>query len=130
MDDRARIQIRQRLDALAWFRDVQRQHPGGIVPVSVAARILSVSGSRVRFLQRSGRLTRISGLPGGSSRDVFVSLDELLMAPFVAEVGGRGQFARVNTGRAKIFFEPRKAPRTARKSAISKALPPSHPRFT
>jgi hypothetical protein len=93
-------QIRQRFDSLSWWRERMREHPGGIVPLNVAARMLGVTGRRLRVLERLGRLSTIRGMPGSLKGDRFVAVDELLRAPFRLN---RGQPGRFGVARVKNF---------------------------
>lgn len=80
-------QLRDRLQRLGWWRGVIRAHPGGVVPVGTAARILGVSIQRIDKLAQDDRITIVSGMPGGNRQDRFVPLDELFYAPTPLEAG-------------------------------------------
>lgn len=69
-----------RLWWFAWWRAVQREHPGGVVGVDIAAQMLGVTRKRVRELIKAGRLPRVD-VPGGTDADVLVPVDSLLAAP-------------------------------------------------
>lgn len=71
--------------------------------VSIAAVILGVSRQRVAALVKQGRFRSFQGPPGAVRVRVFVPIDDLINAPFVAEIGGRGDFGRKNTGWTKKF---------------------------
>jgi hypothetical protein len=86
----------RRLEAFQWWRAVMIQYPGGVVPVATAARLSGKSRRRIWELMATGRLPRVSGMPGGGSRDVFVPVDWLLTAPLKANRGQPGQFGPLN----------------------------------
>ena len=89
-------QLSQRHKALAWWAKTIREHPLGVVPISTAARILHVTPNRVRQLIETGRLTCLDTMPGGSSHDRFVPVEELLDAPFAMTRGRPGVFGPKN----------------------------------
>lgn len=101
--------MRRRLDALSWWRSVARDHPGGVVPIPTAARILGVQRRRVAELVAEGRLRVVDGMPGGSSRDRFVPVDDLIGAPFREERGRAGVYGPDN--RKKLSAGKRPAER-------------------
>lgn len=79
--DRSHAEIlRHRLHLLAWWREAGRVHPGGLVPLQTAARILGVQARRVRQLIDEGRLPVVE-MPDGAQTDRFIPLDALFMAP-------------------------------------------------
>lgn len=80
-------QVRQHRAALAWWVRVHHEHPLGIVPIPTAARILGVTGGRIRDLIAEGRLRLVEGMPGGSDRDKFVPVLDLIDGPFVLDRG-------------------------------------------
>ncbi len=65
------------------------RHPGGLVCVTTAARILGVSTKRINTLIDQGRLPVIR-LPDGTRSDVYVPFDSLLAVP-----------ARLNQGKKR-----------------------------
>ncbi len=83
-------QVRQHRAALAWWVRVQHQYPLGIVPVPTAARMLGVSGRRLRSLVEEGRIRLIEGMPGGTDRDKFVPVLDLIDGPFTLDRGRPG----------------------------------------
>tara|TARA_R110002072_G_scaffold200135_1_gene357859 strand:- start:48 stop:533 length:486 start_codon:yes stop_codon:yes gene_type:complete len=89
-------QLNQRHKALAWWARTIKQHPLGVVPISTAARILHVTPNRVRQLIETGRLSCLDTMPGGSSHDRFVPVEELLDAPFAMTRGRPGVFGPKN----------------------------------
>lgn len=88
MDDRqiAAELLRRRLYLLAWWREALRVHPGGLVPVGTAARILGVSRQRVAQLIAAGRIP-VLDMPGPSKLDRFIPADALLMIASRADQG-------------------------------------------
>ncbi len=68
----------------------------GIVPVSTASRILSVTPQRVRALIKEGRFTVLNDMPGANSHDQFIPVDELINAPFAMTRGQPGVFGPKN----------------------------------
>lgn len=89
-------QLTQRNKALSWWAKTIREHPLGVVPVSTAARILHVTPNRVRQLIEAGRLSCLDTMPGGSSHDRFVPVEELLDAPFAMTRGRPGVYGPKN----------------------------------
>lgn len=85
-------QVRQRLAALSWLRGVMTQHPGGIVPVPTACRVLGVSSKRMRDLIAEGKVPVVEGMPGGGERDRFVPIDSLINLPIAANRGRPGVY--------------------------------------
>lgn len=89
-------QVRQHRSALAWWLRVQHQYPMGIVPVPTAARILGVSGRRLRSLVEEGRIRIVEGMPGGTDRDKFVPVLDLIDGPFTLDRGRPGLWGPEN----------------------------------
>lgn len=73
--------LQHRIDCAAWWREQLQQHPGGLVTISTAARMLGVSRERVLYLIRRGRLPVVQGCPTEHRLDRFVPVDALLAAP-------------------------------------------------
>ncbi len=69
-----------------------REHPFGVVPISTAAKILHVTPNRVRSLIKESRLRVVDDMPGGSTHDRFVPVEDLLDAPFAMTRGRPGEF--------------------------------------
>lgn len=114
-------QVRQHRQALAWWVRIQHQYPLGIVPVPTAARILGVSARRLRSLVDEGRIRVVEGMPGGTDRDKFVPVLDLIDGPFVLDRGQPGVWGPEN--RFSQDFLDRDTYRYKRKSR--KPLPPS-----
>jgi hypothetical protein len=89
-------QLKQRHNALAWWARVSKNHPLGVVPVSTAARILHVTPNRVRQLIKNGRIRVLDDMPGGSSHDRFIPIEDLLDAPFAMTRGRPGVYGPKN----------------------------------
>lgn len=66
-----------RLRCFACWRGVQQGWPGGVVPIGTAARMLGVSGQRLRGLVAAGRVPAFT-LPTGSPHDRIVPVDVLM----------------------------------------------------
>ena len=101
-------QLKQRHKALAWWAKTIREHPLGVVPVSTAARILHVTPNRVRQLIETERLSCIDSMPGGSSHDRFIPVEQLLDAPFAMTRGRPGVFGPKNRESKRKIKEPQK----------------------
>ena len=89
-------QLKQRHNALAWWARTSKEHPLGVVPISTAARILHVTPNRVRQLIKDSRIRVLDSMPGGSSHDRFVPVEDLLDAPFAMTRGRPGVFGPKN----------------------------------
>ncbi|MBL4882948.1 MAG: hypothetical protein JKY95_00245 [Planctomycetaceae bacterium] len=89
-------QLKQRHSSLAWWVRMMRDHPGGVVPIPTAARMLSVTSNRVRQLIDDGRLLVVDGMPGGNERDRFIPVDQLIDAPFAMTRGRPGVWGPKN----------------------------------
>lgn len=63
------------------------QYPGGVVSIPVAARMMSVSTTRIRELIGEGRLPVIEDMPCGEEHDRFVPVDALFGLPTLLETG-------------------------------------------
>lgn len=88
--------LKQRHSAIAWWMRTMREHPYGFVPLPTAARMLGVTTNRVRALVDEGRLSVVSGMPGGNDRDRFIPVDDLIDAPFAMARGRPGVFGVKN----------------------------------
>ena len=62
-------------------------HPGGLVNIATAARILAVSRTRMHKLVRLKQLPVIEGMPNGGPTDRFIPIDALIGAPSPAHTG-------------------------------------------
>ena len=89
-------QLRQQRAALAWWASVAAAFPLGVVPLPTAARMLGVSTRRVRAMIENGRLRLVEGMPGGTERDRFVHVVDLIDAPFVLNRGRPGVWGPEN----------------------------------
>ncbi len=89
-------QVKQHRAAIAWWFRVSHAYPGGLVPIPTAARILDVTPNRVRELIAQGRLRMVEGMPGGTDRDRFVPLIDLVDAPFHMTRGRPGVWGPEN----------------------------------
>ncbi len=70
-----------RLELFSWWRETMRQHPGGLVPVGQAARMLRVTRAQMNRLVASNRFTIVT-MPGGAAKlDRFIPVDQLMRAP-------------------------------------------------
>ena len=85
-------QLKQRHESLAWWARTSKNYPLGVVPISTAARILHVTPNRVRQLIKESRLSVLDSMPGGSSHDRFVPVEDLLDAPFAMTRGRPGLY--------------------------------------
>lgn len=87
MSDLIAHRLRNRLRALAWWASVDAEYPGGVVPVSTAARVLGCRRQNVERLIADGKLRLVQGMPGGGPRDKFVPVADLFTAPTGLEAG-------------------------------------------
>jgi hypothetical protein len=90
--DRHLQQLRTRHKALRWWLVIAREHPEGVVPRAVAARLMGWSQTRIGSLIKSGRLRTVGPPPGGSRVDIFIPVLDLIDAPFAADQGRPGSF--------------------------------------
>lgn len=107
-------QVRQHRQSLAWWFRASAAFPGGLVPLPTAARMLGVSPRRVRALVDEGRIRLIDGMPGGSDRDRFVPVVDLIDGPFVLDRGQPGVWGPEN--RFSQDFLDRNPQRSKRRS--------------
>lgn len=89
-------QVKQHRAALAWWVRVHHAFPLGVVPIPTAARMLGVSPRRVRSLVEDKRIRVVDGMPGGTDRDRFIPVIDLIDAPFVLNRGQPGQWGPEN----------------------------------
>lgn len=102
-------QIRTHRAAVRWWLEVRERFPAGVVPIATASRVLSVSPRRIRSLIEEGRIRVIEGMPGGTDRDRFVPLVDLVDAPFTLNRGRPDQWGRERQS------SPDNSPRNPRK---------------
>ena len=95
---KARIvrQIKQQRSSLSWWLRAAQEYPHGVVPIPTAARILGVTPNRVRNLIDEGRVRVLEGMPGGTARDRFVPIIDLVDAPFHMTRGRPGVWGSEN----------------------------------
>lgn len=89
-------QLNQRHASLAWWARVHKDYPLGVVPIPTAARILSVTPTRIHTLIKEQRLSVVEGMPGGNERDRFIPLIDLFDAPYAMTRGKPGVFGPKN----------------------------------
>lgn len=97
MSDRIAHRLRNRLRALAWLARVDAEYPGGVVPITTAARVLGCRRQNVERLIADGKLRLVHGMPGGGPRDKFVPVADLYTAPTGLEAG-RAWSREIGTG--------------------------------
>lgn len=119
-------QLNQRHSALAWWARIQALYPLGIVPIPTAARILSVTPTRIHTLIKEGRFTVVDDMPGGNDRDRFIPLIQLFDAPYAMTRGRPGVFGPKNRATKKKDTEVY----DWAKSAALKGLPHAKPNLT
>ena len=78
--------LRHRLRAAGWWREMMIRYPGGLVNSTLAARMLGVSPNYVYRMGKCGRLTRIDPPPAIGGHPLF-SVDELLQLGTALERG-------------------------------------------
>ena len=102
--NRAVQQIRDRNAALEFFLNVSATHPLGVVPFSVAARILGISRSHLHKHVSSGRLQAVNWEAPNGKTDRFVTVASLINAPFRANIGRPGLYGGKIRGSGKKIF--------------------------
>lgn len=93
---RAVRQVKQHRAAVAWWLRTMAEHPTGVVPIPTAARVLGVTPTRIHALIEEGRLRCVEGMPGGTNRDRFVPLIDLVDGPFAMTRGRPGVYGPEN----------------------------------